>query len=165
MTDSPSLCIADTNVLVDLHNGGVLAAMFLLPYTFGAPDVIVAELQVPDGQSLVSMGLRSEELPAEQVLEVAALAEQHRTVSVNDLFALVLARYKSATLLTGDRRLRQLADREGIRVHGVLWVLDEMVRLERLSAARAASALEAILACGARLPRAECDGRLRRWTA
>jgi hypothetical protein len=80
MMDSPSLCIADTNVLIDLHNGGVLAAMFLLPYTFGAPDVIVAELQVPDGQSLVSMGLCSEELPAEQVLEVAALAEQHRTV-------------------------------------------------------------------------------------
>jgi len=32
MMDSPSLCIADTNVLIDLHNGGVLAAMFLLPY-------------------------------------------------------------------------------------------------------------------------------------
>ena len=24
MMDSPSLCIADTNVLIDLHNGGVL---------------------------------------------------------------------------------------------------------------------------------------------
>lgn len=163
MMDSPSLCIADTNVLVDLHNGGVLATMFLLPYTFDALDVIVAELQVPDGQSLVEMGLCSEELPAEQVLEVAALAEQCRTVSVNDLFALVLARYKSATLLTGDRRLRQLAGREGIPVHGVLWVLDEMVRLEKLSPARAAAALKAMLACGARLPRSECDDRLRRW--
>ena len=35
-------------------------------------------------------------------------------------------------LLTGDRRLRRVAEVEGMRVHGVLWVIDQLHKAGRV---------------------------------
>jgi rRNA-processing protein FCF1 len=163
MTGSPSQLIVDANVLIDLHMGGLLRDLLKLPYAFAAPDVIIGEMQVPDGSLLTGYGLHSLEATGQEVREVAALAAEHRNVAANDLFALVLARSRKATLLTGDGRLRRLAEQTGIPVHGTLWALDEMVRTSVVTAPQAAVALSAMLAGGSRLPHDECQKRLRRW--
>lgn len=163
MKGSPSLCVVDANVLIDLHIGGLLGEVFLLPLRLVIPDVVIAELQEPDGERLTEYGLQSETLSGDQVLEVVSLRARHRQVSANDLFALVLARALKATLLTGDRHLRRVAVQEGVDVHGTLWVLDEMVRLRVVTPSQAAQALERMLAQTRRLPRSECQRRLRRW--
>lgn len=163
MRGSRSLCVVDANILIDLHVGGLLRQVFLLPLRLVAPDVVIVELQEPDGERLMEYGLQSATLAGVQVLEVVSLRARHRQVSANDLFALVLARALKATLLTGDRHLRQVAAQEGIDVHGTLWVLDEMVRLRVITPPRAAEALEQMLARGSRLPWAECQRRLQEW--
>ena len=163
MMDSPSLCVVDANILIDLHIGGLLREFFRLPFRLVAPDVIIAELHDPDGEMLTEHGLQSETLSGAQVQKVASLVARHRQVSANDLFALVLARTLKAMLLTGDRRLRQIATQQGVVVHGTLWVLDEMVRLKVIAPPQAARGLEQMLAQGRRLPQAECQRRLRQW--
>jgi hypothetical protein len=165
MKGSPPLCIVDANILIDLHVGGLLRELFRLPFRLAAPDVIVAELDEPDGKVLVGYGLESMELAGGQVLEVASLLTRYRAVSTNDLFALVLAQTQKAALLTGDRHLTSVADREGVAAHGTLWVLDEMVRLGVVARGQAAQALEQMLGRGRRLPQAECQQRLRQWRA
>jgi len=163
MKDSPSLCVVDTNILIDLHVGGLLREVFRLPFQLMGPDVIIAELQEPDGESLVEYGLQKGEFSSAQVQEVASLVAQHCQVSANDLFALVLARTLKVMLLTGDQRLRRIAGQQGVVVHGTLWVLDEMVRLKVIAPPQAAQALEQMLARGSRLPKAECQRRLQQW--
>lgn len=163
MMDSPPLCVVDANILIDLHIGGLLREFFRLPFRLVAPDVIIAELYDPNGEMLTEHGLQSEMLSGAQVQEVASLVARHRRVSTNDLFALVLARTLKAMLITGDRRLRQIAVQQGVVVHGTLWVLDEMVRLKVVAPPQAAQALEQMLARGSRLPQAECQRRLRQW--
>jgi predicted nucleic acid-binding protein len=165
MQDSPSLCIVDANILIDLHVGGLLQELFRLPFRLATPDVIIAELAEPDGEMLVECGLVSVELTGDQVLEVAALRARYRSVSANDLFALVLAQVQKATLLTGDRHLTEVAGQEGVATHGTLWVLDEMVRLGIVARGQAAQALEQMLERGSRLPQAECQKRFRQWKA
>lgn len=162
--DSPRRFALDASVLIDLHVGRLLVEFFRLPYRFLAPDVTIAELEAPDGESLIRHGLESVELSGEHVSAVNALRAENRRVSVNDLFALVLARDQGVALLTGDRRLRGLAEREQIMVHGTLWILDEMVRLNTASPQLAGAALTAMLASGSRLPGTECLRRLRMWT-
>ena len=44
-----------------------------------------------------------------------------------------LAREMNGMLLTGDRSLRKQSETLGIEVHGVLWVLDRLVKFEMLS--------------------------------
>jgi predicted nucleic acid-binding protein len=161
--DSRPRGVVDTNVLIDFHRGDLLEALFALPFTFLVPDVIVAELEVPNGQQLLAWGLESLSLTGEQVAAVVALAALHRAPSINALFALVLARTRRATLLTGDKAVRRLAESEGIDVHGTLWLLDELVRLSIITAGQAADGLERMMAYGSRLPEEECRLRMRRW--
>ena len=165
MEDSPSLCIVDANILIDLHIGGLLREFFGLPFRLVAPDVIIAEVDEPNSALLTEYGLESAELSGDQVREVYALLVNCRSVSANDLFALVLARVLNVPVLTGDRHLTRVAAQEGIVVHGTLWVLDEMVRLEIVVPSRAAEALERMLERGSRLPCAECQRRFHLWKA
>lgn len=37
-----------------------------------------------------------------------------------------------AVLLTGDQRLRRVAEQQGVAVHGILWILDQAYEQERL---------------------------------
>lgn len=163
MMDSRSLFIIDTNVLIDLHRGEILRQFFTLPYTFSAPDVIIEELEDPDGSVLMGYGLQKGELSGERVLEVYELSGYHRNIALNDLFALVLAASIGVTLLTGDNRLRVLAAKHNVQVHGTLWVLDEMVARNKLKPVEARRALTKMLENGRRLPLGECQERLRLW--
>jgi predicted nucleic acid-binding protein len=163
MPDSRPWYVVDTNILIDFYWGDLLKALFALPVTFLVPDVIVAELEAPDGEQLLAWGLQSMSLTGEQVVEVMELAAVHRAPSINDLFALVLARARAALLLTGDGALRRLAESEGVEVHGTLWLLDELVQCAVIPSQRAAEGLERMLAYGRRLPEDECKRRLRQW--
>ena len=120
--DYLSKCVVDTSIIIDLHIGKILALFFKLPYHFIAPDVIIAELHAPNGTLLLELGLEQGELTGNQIIEVLQLRKQHNRPSVNDLFALVLAKTHKATLLTNDGSLRKVAQQQGIPTHGTLWV-------------------------------------------
>ncbi len=155
--------VVDTSLLIDLYFGEIAYEFFQLPYNFIAPDVIIAELQEPDSRLFIELGLQEHELTGSQILEVMELRSVYRHPSVNDLFALVLARLLSLPLLTSDGNLRKAAVQEGVQVHGTLWALDEMVRLQIISQVQAAGSLKLMCEKGSRLPQDECDKRLREW--
>jgi predicted nucleic acid-binding protein len=140
-----------------------VAQLFELPYKFIAPDVIVAELDDPPVQSLVSLGLQQYRFSGEQVAQVQSLVRKHRGSSPKDLFALVLAKELKGILLTGDRLLRKAAEAEGVTVHGTLWVLDTLITRGIILPREAAAALRRMLISGRRLPKQECQTRLKRW--
>lgn len=109
------------------------------------------------------LGLITHNLDPESVLELVVLRQAYRQLSVVDLVALLLAEMLGANLVTGDRRLNDLAKARRLPVHGVLWLLDEMVLQQVLTNTQAAEALLKMLAQGARLPQVECQNRLDRW--
>lgn len=108
-------------------------------------------------------GLETGELYGAEVLEVVALRARYPGPGANDLFALVLAKVRDATLLTGNSHLTRAAESEGVPVHGTLWVLDRLVERQMISAQRATEALTRMLEADRRLPPAECQQRLRQW--
>ena len=165
MMTSRSLYTVDTNVLIDLHRGNVLEKFFELPYQFVSPDVILEdELLEPSGASLIRLGLQRGELSGEEVLAVGKLYEHHSNIAVEDLFALMLALGRGLTLLTGDNNLRKLANKHNVKVHGTLWVLDEMVEKNILKSVEASRALHSMLEQGSRLPSHEYQDRFRKWS-
>ena len=161
---SQSVLVTDTNIWFDLENGGILADVFGLPYQFLIPDVAIGELIHPRWETLHVLGLEANELPGEQVIELAQLRLLHKSLSNTDLAAFLLARLLKAILLTGDWRLTKLASTNGLTAHGILWVLDEMVRFQIITPVQAASSLKRILSQGARLPEDECNKRLSFWS-
>lgn len=160
----PSVLVTDTNIWIDLENGKILAEVFRLPYQFFTTDFAVEEFIHPGWAHLHDLGLQIHGLEPEYVLELVRLKQIHRQLSAIDLAALLLARALDASLVTGDRRLNELAKAQGVPVHGVLWILDEMVIHHALTENQAAIALREMLDQGARLPDGECQKRFDRWS-
>jgi hypothetical protein len=134
---SPPVLVTDTNIWIDPENGGILVEAFGLPYHFLTPDFAIRELIRPKWELLQALGLKAQELEPALILELMILRTTNRALSATDIAAFLVTRSLEATLLTGDWRLGDLAARNGIRVHGVLWLLDEMVRFQAIAPERA----------------------------
>jgi predicted nucleic acid-binding protein len=160
----PPVLVTDTNIWIDLENGKILADVFRLPYQFFTTDFAVEEHIHPGWAALQELGLKTHDLEPENILELVHLRQIYRQLSAVDLAALLLAKALEASLVTGDRRLNELAKAQGLTVHGVLWILDEMLIHQVLTASQAAIALRKMLAHGARLPDVECQKRFESWS-
>jgi hypothetical protein len=66
-------------------------------------------------------------------------------------------------VLTVDRPLRTAAEVEGQTVHGVRWVLDQLVEQAVIRPPHAAGALDAMVQQEVRLPEDEVQERVYRW--
>ena len=122
--------VNDASCLIDLRKGDLLGVLHRLPYRLVIPlPVRVSEiLHFSDEQwkHLDDHGMITHDLTPAEVGQAVALAERHRALSANDCFCLVTARVRRGILLTGDAQLRRVATDEGLCVHGVLWVIDEL---------------------------------------
>ena len=119
--------VSDTSVLIDLDRGTLVEATFRLPFEFTVPDLLYErELREHGGPDFVRMGLRVAELDGDGVALALGYLRKRKSLSLPDSFALALAKANAWTLLSGDRELRELAEEEEVRCHGVLWLLDQM---------------------------------------
>ncbi len=66
------------------------------------------------------------DLTPDEVAQALALKARYPPLSANDCFCYVTAPVHPGILLTGDALLRKVAAENGLRVHGVLWVVDEL---------------------------------------
>lgn len=159
--------VEDANVLLDLVNGGILATWLGCDYENCTTHLVWNEVtdtgQRSNVQPFIDSGLISlRDVPADAWETVATFA--HSTgISISDSSVWWVSRTDRAILLTGDSKLRRVARDVGVEVRGVLWVLDELIRFEKITPAAAASALEEMIKQGAFLPPAECEARLRKW--
>ncbi|MFZ2399604.1 MAG: hypothetical protein WAW31_13185 [Smithella sp.] len=155
--------ILDTSICIDLHNGKLLKSVLLLPHKFVLPDVIIAELIEPAGALLIKLGYTKEGTSGEETKDIVSLRNEYASPSTNDLFALLLAKRNGCPIITGDNALRNAARQEGVTAHGLLWLIDEMVKCDILTGNQAADALERIIDEGSWLPKKECEDRFKKW--
>lgn len=165
MLEPQRLCVVDNTVFIDFHAGKLLPELFCLPIKFISPNVIVEEVDKPDGDKLIEYGLEKKILSGNQVEEVDYFHSRYKEPSANDIAALILARDLQATLLTGDRGLREAAETEGVSVHGTLWILDQLLESNLITHSKAREALKKMMAKNRWLPKAECTKRLKKWKA
>lgn len=157
--------ISDTNIWIDFGHAGLLDALFALPFTFVSTEFVVDELYHPLPAGLEARGLVVETLPPEVIETLFGLMAEHSNSSLADVSCYLVARTRGMPLLTGDGRLRKQAVKDGVQVHGALWLLDQLVAHQIIAAPHAAAALQAMLDAGARLPQADCAHRFTVWSA
>lgn len=100
---------------------------FLLPFRYLIySEDVDGELVYPPGlkEKLLSQGLIPTELSDGELLSVADYTERNRRLTVEDCAALAIAKHRNIILITGDRALRMMAEKEGVRVIGSIGVLD-----------------------------------------
>ena len=122
--------VNDASCLIDLRKGGLLGVLCTLPYTVVVPLPIreseLLNFTHADWQTLDNAGMQTHDLSPEEVGSAAALKQENPTLSINDCFCIVTARTFTGIVLTGDSQLRAVATRDGLTVHGVLWIIDNL---------------------------------------
>lgn len=164
----PALCVLDNSVLSDLHFGDLLRLLGALAFKTIIPDAVYDEHTRIGGaaltmETLAAWGLEVRGMGPDGVSRVAELVRDNPALSTPDLFALVAAEESGASLLTGDKNLRTLAERLGVQTHGVLWVFDELLNSALLDPATAITRLTMMMNNNPRLPASEGHKRLTRW--
>ncbi|MCA0998559.1 type II toxin-antitoxin system VapC family toxin [Alloyangia pacifica] len=163
--------VNDASCLIDLKKGQLLHVLQGLPYQFIVPLPIreeeLLDFTAEEWRMLEDGGFVTYDLPSEEVAQVFALKREHSRLSANDCFALVTTSCQDrGILLTGDNLLRKVATARAVRVHGVLWIIDELNAAEACEVELLISALQiwrdddAVF-----LPVGEIDKRLRRFGA
>lgn len=125
--------VSDTSCVIDLMKVNLLEKMLALPYTFTMPATLFNDewlyTDEDTKQNLRDLGLEINDLPGPSVSRATRYLKQNPSLTLNDCFSLVLAEdLDDSMLLTGDASLKQLAERNNVETHGVLWITDKMER-------------------------------------
>ena len=125
------LIVNDASCLIDLRKGRLLCATLRLPYRFVVPLPIrhseVRDLSESEWARLETDGLETFDLSPDLIEEAQTTMQAFGGLSLNDCLCLVTARRQNNVIrLTGDRLLRRAAEAEGLCVHGVLWIIDQL---------------------------------------
>lgn len=151
------LLISDANILIDVENGHLTPAIFRLPYVIGVPDILF-ELELKERHShLLEAGLKVKSLTAESIKKTESLTQQYPQPSIMDHSALALALQEQCPLLTGDKALRVAAKKEGVEVHGTIWIIEELLKQKIIQQPQAKSSFDAMRIKGSRLPWGDVD--------
>ena len=141
------LVVNDASCLIDLCKGGLLPVLCRLPYRMIVPLPIrnseLLDFSDKHWRVLDSGGMVTYDLTADEVTAAFVAKTKNPALSANDCFCLVTAQVNDAILLTGDARLASTARKSGIRVHGVLWVIDQLKERNACDHALLSSALVA----------------------
>lgn len=162
------LIVSDPCFLIDLEEVGLLVVMLELPYRFIIPLPLryseMLDLTIQDWRRLDAGGLETFDLSPEQVLKAKRMGQENPDISASDCFCLVtVGHHNDGVLLTRENRLCRAANAASVRVHGALWIIDQLETFAVCSARRLIAALESWRGDPqVFLPREEIEERLRR---
>ena len=162
------IVINDANLLFDMLDCDLVIDFCQLPYQMFVTDAVLGEF---DDETLSGYKdvlekdlLRVHRLSVEDVKKVHALQRAHsKALTFPDYSCLFLAKEMSAILLTGDKALRRAAQANRLRVHGTLWVMDELLKAKIIDHEKAYQKLSFLMQINKRLPRIESKNRLKAW--
>lgn len=167
------IIVNDTNIFIDLFDCNLLNEFFRLPYAIHTVDFVISELTNETQLTAVNSYAQSGKLTVnsfnpkelEQIYDYSYAAEKNSNLSITDCSVLIYARnHKGAKLLTGDSKLRARALKESVDVCGILFVFDELVRLNIIDEERAAERLKHLVEKNLRLPVEATNDRIKKWS-
>lgn len=158
------LLISDANIFLDVKAGKLIEVMFQLPESFAVPNILYDEELLQRHPELPSYGLQVLEIEEPFMREAYRLRGIYTQPSQNDLFALALAKQERCPLLTGDKKLRVVAESERVTVRGTLWLVDRLVQEKKITITTAEQAYAKMKEEGRRLPWQEVDAQIKKFS-
>lgn len=156
--------VHDACALIDLLKGGLVEVWTKSGIEIHTTELALLEVN-DDATSLHQSGaLKVVGISADELVNLVDFNQSYKALSLEDCSVLRLADALKVPLLTGDRDLRIIAEKAGVRVHGMLWVLDQLVEGQYLSTAQALSALRTLRQSGSRFPKDEVEMRINLWS-
>lgn len=159
------IVLNDTNIIIDLMSVDIFDSLFHLPWEAHITDMVRRELkreqQFELAEKAIERGcLLVDIFTGEEVEEINERYEriQERTnLSPCDCSVWYASEKRGYTVLTGDKKLRNVIEECGIEVHGILYVIEEMQNANLLSPLDVVDILDRLQNSKSRLPQNAID--------
>ena len=163
------IVVNDTNLFIDLIHAELIDVFFQLPFEVHTTDFVVSEIEEPEQEDIINHLIEAKRLfvasnTFNEVEEIMSLQEAVNRLSIPDCSVWHYSKKNNYTLLTGDNLLRRTALKDQVVVRGLLYIFDELIRLELITPALACIRLRFLLDTGTRLPKEACDERFELWS-
>lgn len=157
--------VVDLSVWLDLCYAQLLEEFTRLPADILVSDAQLGEIEKEKGLDLdpYLSRLSSQSYTPSEMTTAQEMVAKYPQLSAPDVLAFLLAERTGATLITGDKNLRKLANSKRVDCHGTLWILDTLLEHETITAEIACLALQSMLAENSFLPRLDVLKRLDKW--
>ena len=164
------IVVNDTEVLIDMYNANLLGLVEHCSIRFHTVDYVLAELhrspyRRPEIDRMVEDGVLvvhsfSEKENSDLLAYYTRMASQ-TNLSPTDCAVLKYSKDNGYRLLTGDKKLRNHAEDEGVLVSGILYLVDKFVSEQLIERTVMADRLEQLLHINPRLPKALFKERIK----
>ena len=164
------IVVNDTQVLIDMYDADLLGLVERCSIKFHTVDYVIAELhrspyKRPEIDQMVNDGILevhsfSDKENVDLVVYYGKMALQ-TNLSLTDCAVLKYSKDNGYRLLTGDKKLRNHAEDEGVLVSGILYLVDKFVAEQLITGTVMAERLEMLLKTNPRLPKAIFEERIK----
>lgn len=160
------IVINDTNILIDLYNSKLLQYCKLLNFDFRTIDFVIHEIEIDEQleaiQKMIDEGMLKvyslDGQTMQTVYEKKILYQDKCNVSITDISVMVYAKENNCRLLTGDKTLRTTAEKENIKVSGIIYIIDLL--MGKIDNESLLESIELLLQTNDRLPKALIQERI-----
>ncbi len=161
-----TITITDANIFIDLAELELFPLFFQLNLTLHTTKEVLLECDPTHQQAL-------KEYAAKKLLTIHILSEEQleklehlkfkKGLSAQDKSILYLAYEQQAMVLTGDNLIRKWCKQQNLEVHGILWILEELVQYKLLEFGEAITHLTNLMQINQWLPQDACQKLLVNW--
>src|SRR5450432_2405569 len=160
------IAVTDANIFIDLIKLQMLGYLFNIDVEIYTTREVADQLNDSQFEKvdsfiqaklLVIYNFSSDEI--NEIFEI----EMPRALEFPDKTVIYLATKINAEVLTGDGPLRKFAAKSQLTVRGIIWLFDMFLTKKLITPSIAIERMEHLLSFNDRLPKTECEGKIRQW--
>lgn len=140
MNITTKIIITDTNIITDLSNANILDKFVKLKNVYISDMVKNDEINSDTGNINIINKFKTVSATTEQIKEIFIISQQKSGLSHYDIINYIIARDNNAILATGDNKLRNFSEDNGVEVIRTLRIIKLMETNKIISKAEAINA-------------------------
>ncbi len=162
MNITTKIIITDTNIITDLSNANILDKFVKLDNVYISDMVKRDEINSDTGNVNIIKKFKTINATSEEIDEIFKISQKIRGLSPYDIINFIIARNNNAILATGDKKLKDYSEANGVEVIRTLKIIKLMKEKNVITTK------EAINACSklkennnTRIPSANIDNTIK----
>lgn len=162
------IVINDANILIDLFHLDLVDVFFRLDnLDLKTTDFVFEELY-DEQKSVIEQFIQNQSLTliessVEDLMNISQIHSSTTGLSIEDCSVWHHAKKNEGILLTGDAKLKKQSSADGVEVHGVLYIFDQLLISNLISFELAIEKLNQLYSLNKRLPLTAKKQRLDSW--
>lgn len=163
MNITTKIIVTDTNIITDLSNAKILNKFVMLDNVYISDMIKNDEIKNSTGDIEIINKFKTIGTTDKQILEIIKISNEKNGLSQYDIINFIIARDNNGILATGDKKLKEYSEDNGIEVIRTLKIIDKMHESKIISKDEVIKACELLKNDKTtRIPKDELDKRINK---